>query len=240
VNANLVSSDLSASREFGEMIKLGPAVIPFVVEQIETNPDEYDFALVRVISRLTDYRFGVDEWPDVEPGDEALGHNRRRVLTYIRWWKKWRFKTEERFAERYAEWHRLLDEGKTEEAQKAFRRIVFLGTPVLPYLIERVEQEPEFVGAIAKLTVRWDGGSPTNATPAECRLWWEKNKAKYELPPLEDGKEKLQPAADIPAPAEAPAAVPPSRARLIVPLAVGAGILAALFLFLARHKERDK
>jgi hypothetical protein len=238
VNANLVLSDLSASREFFAIGELGPSVIPFVVEQVETNPDEYDFALVGVISRLTGYRFSVGEWPDGEPGDEVFDNNRRRVLSYVRWWKKGRFKTGERFAERYAEWRRLLDEGKTGDAEKAFRKIGFLGTPVLPYLIERIEQEPEFVRAVARLTMRGDGGPTTNATPAECRLWWEKNKTKYELPPLEDGKEKPQPAADIPEPAEAPAAVPPSRARLAVPLAAGAGILAALFLFLARHKRR--
>jgi hypothetical protein len=240
VGKNLVSSDLSASKEFFSIAELGPSVIPFVVEKIETNPDDYDFALVGVISRLTGYWFKLGEWPENEPGDERFDFNKRRVLTYIRWWKKGRFKTGERFTEQSAEWHKLQGAGKTEEAEKAFRRIVYLGTPVLPYLIEHVEKAPEFVVAISRLTTRWDGGMPTNATPSECKAWWEQNKARYELPPLRDTEKEPQ---SVTSPTNAPPAFPPSatpasRFSYAVPLAVGAGLLATLFLWRGVRRKK--
>jgi hypothetical protein len=241
VEGHLYMSDLSMSKEFGDIVMLGPSVIPFIVEKIETNPDDYDFSLVRVISRLTSYRFGPGDWPDSEPGDERFDSNKRRVLTYVRWWKEGRFKTRERFVEWDAERRRLKAEGRVGEAGSVFWRIIDLGIPVLPYLIEHVEKEPEFVKGIARLTIRWDGGLPTNATPSECKTWWEQNKARYELPPLRESGSGSQPAPSptsaLPVSASSTAA-PVSRVPYAVPLAAGAGCLAALFLWRGIRRKK--
>ena len=80
-------------------------------------------------------------------------------------------------------------EKKDKEAVEAYRRIVDLGIPVLPYLVEHVGEQPEFVAAISELSGE---ALPQNATAADCRQWWEENKQKFELP----GREETSPPQD--------------------------------------------
>ncbi len=98
---------------------------------------------------------------------------------YVKWWKEGRFKTGECFAKLHAKWKTLKLEGKGKEAQETYQNIVDLGIPVLPYLIDKVEQFPDLIPAISNLS---DGMLPLTATVGDCKQWWEKNKEKFELP----------------------------------------------------------
>jgi hypothetical protein len=169
---------------FDAIVELGPPALPFIVAKIEKDsPPRW---LSAAVTRITKVRFEriynkvtnkvtFPEYPDRKPDEEVV----------IYWWKMGRFKTGERFVERYVEWCRLTAEKKTAEAEAAYQRIVNLGLPVLPYLAEAAEKEPDLVRAISKLT---DGALPPDTKPSECRQLWKKHKARFELPPLRSGE----------------------------------------------------
>lgn len=165
-------STYTTNPEFQAIVALGPPVIPFLIEKIEQNPE--DFHLEVAVHRIAKKRFDKTEWPQGKLGDAKTAAG-----MYIQWWKDDRFKTGERFAELYGKWKSLKAEKKDKEAEETYQRIVDLGIPVLPYLLDKVEQETEFVSAISKLS---DGELAPRAKAIDCKDWWEKNKQKFELP----------------------------------------------------------
>lgn len=170
VKNNPLLSDYTTNPKFGEIVSLGPPVLPYIVEKIEKSGD---FHLVHAISRITKKQFEKTDWPQGTLGDSITASK-----MYVQWWKEGRFKTGERFAKLYSKWKTLKSEKKDKEAKETYRQIVNLGIPVLPFLIENVETEPEFIPAISKLT---DRQLPATATGTECKQWWENNKQKWEL-----------------------------------------------------------
>ena len=72
------------------------------------------------------------------------------------------------------------------EADRVYRQIVNLGLPVLPCLVDVVDEHAEFIAAVSELT---DGALPKNAKPDECKAWWEENKERFTLPPLSPSDE---------------------------------------------------
>ncbi|MCX8109440.1 MAG: hypothetical protein N3G20_11625 [Verrucomicrobiae bacterium] len=159
------------NQQFNEIVALGLPVVPYIVEKIEQNPG--DFHLGSAVMLITKKKFAKSEWPL-----GSLGDSRTAAVMYVKWWKEGRFKTGERFAELYRKWKASKADKKDKEAEETYQKIVDLGIPVMPYLVAHVEQQPELVSAISKLT---DGALPPTATPAECNQWWEANKKKYEV-----------------------------------------------------------
>ncbi|MGI6494606.1 MAG: hypothetical protein ACOX5G_00670 [Kiritimatiellia bacterium] len=176
------SSTYMANKEFYAIVNLGVPAIPLIVEKIEQNPE--DFHLGSAISIISKRRFAKSDWPQDKLGDSITA-----ASMYVQWWKEGRFKTGERFVELYGEWKSLKAGKKDKEAEETYRRIIDLGIPALPYLIEKVEQQPEFVQGISRLS---DGALPPTATGADCRQWWEKNKQKFELPPQSESKQSFE------------------------------------------------
>lgn len=172
VNDHPYLSTYTECEEFQAIVELGPRVLPWLVEKIEGNAD--DFHLEVAIQRIAKRRFDRTEWPEGKLGDAKTAAG-----MYMHWWKEGRFKTGERFAELHGKWKTLKSENKEKESREAYQQVVDLGIAALPSLIDKVNQEPELVAAISALS---DGTLPATATPADCRRWWEENKQKFELP----------------------------------------------------------
>lgn len=176
VENNNFRSCLAAGPEFQAIVELGIPILPYLVKKIEKNPD--DFHLAHAINRITKKQFEKTDWPQGTLGDSITA-----AKMYVQWWKDGRFKTGAKFAELYSKWKTLKSEKKDKEAKETYRQIVNLGIPVLPYLVENVETEPDFIPAIMKLT---DRSLPATATGSECKQWWGENRQKWELPNTPD------------------------------------------------------
>lgn len=166
VAANPYLSTYTTSPEFQGIVALGPPAIPFLIEKLEQNLE--DFHLEVAVHRIAKKRFDRTEWPQGKLGDAKTAAG-----MYVQWWKDDRFKTGERFAELYGKWKLLKAEKKDKEAEETYQRIVDLGITVLPYLLDKVDQQGEFVPAISKLS---DGALSPRAGATDCKNWWGKNK----------------------------------------------------------------
>lgn len=170
------------NQAFDAIVRLGVPALPYVAQKLENDGRATviwhaicRIAKVRIRSEY-DIRTGKISFPEFPESIE--GEN-----IYLYWWKKGRFTTEARFNMLYAEWKSYKKTGSTNEIDCAYQHIVNLGLPVLPYLVNVVEESPEFVVAVSELS---GGDVPKNAKPEECKIWWEKNKERYILPPSED------------------------------------------------------
>jgi hypothetical protein len=170
---------------FRAIVDLGPAALPLIAGKMEKDPDAYFLwraieMIAKVkIERVYDRTKNSIVFPDY-PGLE------RPQNPYVCWWKEGRFKTGERFSELYGKWEASREEKKDKEAQETYQKIIDLGLPVLPYLVDKAAEQPELVPAVSTLS---DGALPPTATAADCRQWWERNKQKFELPPRSQPKE---------------------------------------------------
>lgn len=176
VKNNPVLSDYTINPHFQAIVEIGVPALPYIMKKIEKNPG--DFHLECAVWRITMKRFEKSDWPDGKLGDSITA-----AKMYVQWWKEGRHKTGEKFSELYSKWKTLKSEKKDKEAKETYRQIVNLGIPVLPYLVENVETEPEFIPAVVKLTGR---SLLATATGPECKQWWENNKQKWKLPNTSD------------------------------------------------------
>lgn len=163
------------NKYFKEIVDMGPPILPLLVETMEKDPDarvlwhairqigkvdingEYDKAAKRM--RFHDY-------PDLKPGQEV----------YVEWWKTERLKTGDRFFAYYARLMELNGRDQEQDKIRIFQEIEALGIPVLPYLMDYVNQFPEWIPIVSRLT---DGAVSSNATADQCWAWWEKNQNRY-------------------------------------------------------------
>ncbi|MCL2104949.1 MAG: hypothetical protein FWH21_07860 [Kiritimatiellaeota bacterium] len=120
---------------------------------------------------------------------------------YLEWWNVERFQTPQQLAERLRPWQEAKKQGDAKAAAEAFRAILYLGLPALPHLVDQMVPFPELTTAFSILVgegnvataayaVQTGTYKPKFATPAECRRYWETNKAHYTLPGQEEGERK--------------------------------------------------
>lgn len=176
IATNEFRSTYTACKEYYDIIALGVSAIPFMIGKMEECFD--DFHLSTAVSIVSKREFDKTEWPV-----EKLGDSKTAAKLYVHWWRVGRFQTGAQFRDLYARWCKLEGVKMHDDAAKVYRQIVNLGLPVLPYLVDVVEESPEFVVAISELS---GGDMPKNAKPEECKVWWEKNKEQFTLPPAED------------------------------------------------------
>ena len=184
VRSSIPSGTFYDNEPFRKIVALGVPALPQIADKISEDRllleafrqiTKWEYHVVRTGDRPDDYRWTVEEFPQMS----KKGGPPDRLEVWNHWWKEGRFKTGERFAELYGKWKSLKAEKKDKEAEEIYQRIVDLGIPVLPYLLDNVEQETEFVSAISKLS---DGDLAQGARATDCKNWWEKNKQKFELP----------------------------------------------------------
>lgn len=175
-------SVLAANQSFEDIVALGVPALPYLVEKIEENPE--DFHLEWAVRRISKKRFEKAEWPDGRVGDSISA-----AKMCVEWWKRGRHDSGEEFHQLSGRWKQLRSEGEREKAQETYEMLINLGIAVLPYLAANVENEPELTPAILRLT---GDQLPPNATPAQCKQWWEKNRFKWELPKTSDDSQRGQ------------------------------------------------
>lgn len=183
----LVQSTAQASIEnayFDALVAIGPSALPLIAAKIEEDPSAT--VLWHAIEKIAKIKIaGVYDQSKnriVFPDYPMLKTNED---VYVLWWKEGRFKTGERFADLFAKWCALKSDSKDEESKTIYKQIVDLGLPVLPYLVDAAKQRPEFIPAISALA---DGSLVPTASPGECMEWWNKNRQKFELPPMRKNK----------------------------------------------------
>lgn len=165
-------STYTANQPFVEIIELGPSALPYIVEKIQKNPD--DFHLGYVVARISKKHFEKEDWPKGKLGDAITA-----ASLYVNWWKKDRYETHKRFEKLYKEWKLFKAEGKGE-AEKKYQKIINLGICVLPYLVEKLkENNSDLIPAISELT---DGDVNKEFGVSDCVDWWKKNKDKLVVP----------------------------------------------------------
>lgn len=157
-----------------KIAKLGPAVLPLLMEKLEETGD---LGLSFPVSLITKKSFIESEWPQGKYGD---GITEARL--FVQWWNNGRKQTSRYFAERYFKWRNLKDLGKEreEDAKAELENIRALGIAALPMIMEKVKQgDKELIPIISKLT---DGQIEENASISQCVAWWRDNKSKWLIP----------------------------------------------------------
>lgn len=165
--------------QFKEIVKVGPPVLPYVVQKIEENPNEQllwkaieEIAKVKILAEYDKAkRMAVfPDFPNVTPGEEV----------YVYWWKTARKETPKRFEMLNAEWEELKNEGKEDEAKEKYKEIRHLGIAALPMMMDKVgEGDRELVAVVSELTA---GKVDPNASIPQCVSWWEQNKEDWLIP----------------------------------------------------------
>lgn len=136
---------------------------------MEKDPE--GFHLGFAVMLISKKHFEKGEW-----ASEALDGAQGAARLQIKWWKKDRFETGEKFNELYDEWKALKAE-KNENAEKVYKKMVHLGIAALPEIINKIEEGDESLIPIAsKLT---DGAINLKATSSESVTVWEQNKERW-------------------------------------------------------------
>ena len=171
----LYSSSSMGQRGFRHMhniSKLGPMVLPYIMEKV-TQTKDMNFTLP--LSLITGKRFSKSEWPEGTYGD-----SRTLIILYIDWWEKGRNLTPLQFNERYARLMELRDADKKDEVSECRDEIRKLGIAALPMIIEKVKEgDKELIPIVSRLT---DGQVEENASIPQCVEWWRDNKQKWLIP----------------------------------------------------------
>jgi hypothetical protein len=98
----------------------------------------------------------------------------------MRWWQEERHQAPERFRALNTQWKAKTAEGKDAEAKATRRKIIDLGIPALPAVLEEIGQgDTDLIPVVSALT---DGKVPKTATREACATWWAENKEKWTLP----------------------------------------------------------
>lgn len=160
-------------QEYQNIVKLGVGALPEIMSQMDTYPDDpMAHQLWVAAARISKKKFENEE-------ERNIRSNKNRVILWQEWWKEGRFKTGAQSATLIKKWNNLKSEKNDKEAEKVYVKIVNLGIPVLPYLVDNVDRNPELIPAISRLSA---GDIPTTATSPVCKKLWKKCKNKYELP----------------------------------------------------------
>ncbi len=163
--------------EFKEIIDLGLPALPYIAKKMEQDSTEgLLWKAIEVIAKFKIYREYDKEnnktvfpdFPELKPGDNI----------YLYWWQQGYKQTPDMFDELYSKWKQLKP-ANNEESEKIYQRMINLGIPVVPHMISKLEDgESDFVAAISQLT---DGEIKNDASPKECKRWWNNSKEKWTI-----------------------------------------------------------
>ena len=181
-------------QEYKDIVDLGVPALPHISDKMSANLDDFDLGIA--VLYITKKQFQRNEWPAGKFADSITASK-----MYLEWWETERFQTPQQFSERLRQWQEAKKLGDAKAAAEAFRAILYLGLPALPHLVDQMGQFPELVTAFSVLVgegnvataayaVRTGTYKTKFATPAECRRYWETNKAQYTLPGQVEGERK--------------------------------------------------
>ena len=191
--------ELYDNEYFRGIVKLGCSALGDIVQTASQDRllweavqriTKWKYHVVRTGSSPLEFEWNVAEIPSIVT--RSGPPDQQEVWLY--WWRLGRFQTEVGFKELYSRWCKLHAENRQVEADRVYRQIVNLGLPVLPCLVDVVDEHSEFVAAVSELT---DGALPKNARPDECKAWWKENKERFTLPPLSPSEENSAPSPNL-------------------------------------------
>jgi hypothetical protein len=157
-------SSVSYSRDqavhLGKIAHMGPAILPFLIDEARRTHDMNLTLPLGIITRVSLRHAG---WP----GAEDIGA-REEVQLFIDWWDAGQARTDQMFADAYAA-HDTL-------------RMASLGMAALPRAMEKLDAGDdsmlEVVGKITKPMV----SENVAADAATCHAWWQANKRDMIVP----------------------------------------------------------
>ena len=159
--------------EFYEILKMGTPVVPFIIEKLEKNPEDY--LLEVAVRRITKKGFDANKWPPGQKGGAITA-----AKLYVSWWREDRKHTREHFDQIYSEWKQYKAQKREKEIQLKLKSFKFLGIDALPFLIEKINGgDLDLMQIIEYLTNR---KIKKTTTIPDLNAWWEKNKEKWTLP----------------------------------------------------------
>ena len=158
-----------------ELVEMGPAAVPFLIEKMEKREDANLFPRqFSAVAKITRKRFPTSEYSSAARAG-TMGD------LFVRWWKVERKQTPARFATLSQEWERCLKEGDRDRAQEASDQIRDMGVDALPLVIEKIKGgEQRFVPLVAQIMGEPVGGDVP--TPDSVLQWWAANEKLVRLP----------------------------------------------------------
>jgi len=173
---NSDSSVLTRCREYKELIAMGFPALPYALDKMSAG----DFYMKSVVSDISQKWFPRTEYPrGYWRGDKGV------CQLYPEWWSAERFLTPQQFEKIFRQWQEAEKSGDAKAAREELRAIQSLGLPVLPHLMDKLEAYPGWAVEMFSVLV-----GRKSAAPAECRRFWEQNKAQYTLPGQEEGERR--------------------------------------------------
>lgn len=169
---------------FRKILALGVPALPDLMKKCHEDRwlleavqriTKFEYHVIRTGDKPQTYTWTVEDFPHFQ----QKGGPPDRVAVWDYWWTLGRHKTGERFAELHGKFKALKSQKQETDAAGTRDKIMNLGIAALPFLTAKAEENPEFISVISKLT---NGEMLPTATPAECKQWWEKHKAKWILP----------------------------------------------------------
>lgn len=174
--------------EFEAIVDNGIAALPDILENLEQTRmlkegffriTKWRYELIRTGATPSDFRWtpvGCVIVSDVEQWNQRIPDPVSMCKT---WWSKWRFETDKFFSDYLDDLKLALRTTNHVTETNALQNIRNLGLPVLPFLVERYSEYPQFLPIIGELT---DRTFPSDTTPLLLSEWWETNKTRYSLP----------------------------------------------------------
>lgn len=165
--------------QFKEIVKLGPSALPYIVQKIETDPNEKylwmaidNIAKVKIYAKYDNVK-KITIFPDF-PEVEA------KENVYIYWWKNGHKSTPNFLDSRNKKWKELKIQNNKKEADIEYRKILDLGIASIHYMIDKVKEgDIELIDGISFLT---DGKLKKGISKNEAIKWWKENKEDWLIP----------------------------------------------------------
>jgi hypothetical protein len=163
--------------EFKEIVNLGLPALPYIARKMEYDSNRgLLWKAIEVIAKVKiigEYdretnKTVFPQFPELKPGEDPM----------LYWWREGHKLTPSQFNELYSNW-RQMKESDNEEAGKIYQKMINLGLPVIPLMIEKLENgDNDLLPAISVLT---DGEISEDASPTECIQQWNNNKEKWTI-----------------------------------------------------------
>ena len=176
-------------QEYKEIINLGIKVIPIILERIKENKKQSRLlkGLIIDITKLKgnlyyDKKIKKNVYRDFPDFDYKQDF-------FIFWWYEGRKFTPKIIVKYQKEYNQRKLQNDIEGAERSLQKIQNLGYDALPYLVDMVKEgETSLIPVVSRLTAsekRGDENLSVSAKEEETLKWWEKNKERFLLPPVE-------------------------------------------------------
>jgi len=170
------------SDSFMEIVKLGPPVVPFIIEKMEKNPDDYHFNYaIMLITMKGIERSEIPNFKKIRDNVDLT--NKETAKLYVKWWKSERKNDPEKFRKYYKEWKKIDKTNIDKNHNDIYLKMKRLGISVLPNIIEEIKKgDTSLISLVSSNTRK---SVKEDATIGEVVAWWEANKEDWTLPPVE-------------------------------------------------------